>query len=200
MTEQTTQEQAPMTEQTDPLPAPGAPHAYVAVQRTYSECADRPEWDRCAVVIPEWDTATIDRARRSGQALLPIGPDGDTGTRWVTEEPAPSVEIEGRTALDDLLIGARIDALATDETVDVILAAGWRPPARVIETVEELDTLAEGVVVLDARQIVQEVDLVNEVGTYRACWWITPGSEFSRPSEAVALPAIVLHVPTEAGR
>lgn len=98
--------------QTPPLPAPGAPHAYVAVQRTHSPHADRPEWHHRAKVIPAWDADDLAYARRCGDTLLPIGPDGDTGTRWVTEEPdeatAPDetaalrarvAELEARTAV-----------------------------------------------------------------------------------------------------
>ena len=33
---------------------------------------------------------------------------------------------------------------------DAIVNAGWRPPARTVTTVEELDALAKGTVVLDA--------------------------------------------------
>ena len=35
------------------------------------------------------------------------------------------------------------------DAADTILAAGWRPPARVVGTVEELDALPENAIVLD---------------------------------------------------
>lgn len=73
----------------DPIPAEGAPHAYVAIRRTHSVNADRPEWDYSAYVIPEWDRERLDELRHFGFTLLPIGPDGDTGTKAITE-PAPA--------------------------------------------------------------------------------------------------------------
>lgn len=69
----------------DPLPAEGAPHAYAAVWRLNSPHADRPEWDqRKCLVVPEWDREHLDHLRSLGYALLPIGPDGDTGTRAIS--------------------------------------------------------------------------------------------------------------------
>lgn len=80
-----------------PMPAEGAPHAYVAVQRTHSVNADRPEWNDDATVIPAWDTERIEEHRRHAQhhdcTLLPIGPDGDTGTRAITEPAPPALEL-----------------------------------------------------------------------------------------------------------
>src|SRR5690606_26656120 len=73
-------------EPVDPIPADDAPHAYVAVKRTHSLHADRPEWDHTAVVIPEWDHEELAYRRRLGEDLIPIGPDGDTGTRAITGE------------------------------------------------------------------------------------------------------------------
>lgn len=74
-----------MTEQPTPLPAPGKPHAYIAVTRTHSPHADRPEWDRRAVVIPAWDDKELVYARQRGEELLPIAPDGESGTRHGVE-------------------------------------------------------------------------------------------------------------------
>lgn len=68
-----------------PMPAEGQPYAFVAVERTHSVHADRPEWDREAVVIPEWDREMLEYRRSQGDTLLPIGPDGDTGTRAIVE-------------------------------------------------------------------------------------------------------------------
>lgn len=85
----------------DPLPAPGSAHAYVAVQRTFSSHADRPEWGRDAIVIPEWDHKELEywRRDRKGFALLPIGPDGDTGTRAI--DPATAEQLADERALTD---------------------------------------------------------------------------------------------------
>lgn len=76
------------TDQNPPMPAPDAPHAYIAVQRTHSPYADRPEWAYDAAVIGAHETRELERFARDGWHLLPIGPDGDTGTRWIPETPA----------------------------------------------------------------------------------------------------------------
>lgn len=78
-----------------PIPAEGAPHAYVAVRRYHSLNADRPEWQAPAYVVPEHDHDELDLARRRGFSLLPIGPDGDTGTRAITapEPTKPALEM-----------------------------------------------------------------------------------------------------------
>lgn len=70
---------------TDPIPADDQPHAYVVVQRTHSVNADRPDWAAAAYVISEHDHDEIAFARARGRTLLPIGPDGDTGTRAIVE-------------------------------------------------------------------------------------------------------------------
>ena len=70
-----------------PIPAEGAPHAYVAVQR--NPAAEQPTWWQDAVVIPAQSTEEQHYYTRQGYELLPIGPDGDTGTRAITE-PAPA--------------------------------------------------------------------------------------------------------------
>lgn len=73
-----------------PMPAEGAPYAFVVVERTFSPYADRFECRRDAIVIPEWDHKELENWRnRPGYALIPIGPDGDTGTRAIVE-PAPA--------------------------------------------------------------------------------------------------------------
>lgn len=73
-----------------------------------------------------------------------------------------------------------------DATAAAILAAGWRPPARTITTVEEAEALPEGTVVLDS----EGAALAERVG---CLWWYTdpygPGS--------LALPATVLYEPKE---
>jgi hypothetical protein len=94
-----------------PMPAEGAPHAYVAVQRTHSVNADRPEWNDDATVIPAWDTERIEEHRRHAQhhdcTLLPIGPDGDTGTRAIVE-PRGFVELVDPDKLDLLPRGSAV--------------------------------------------------------------------------------------------
>ncbi|MGS2805360.1 hypothetical protein [Nocardia sp. MW-W600-9] len=75
-----------------PIPADDAPHAWVAVQRYHSVHADRPEWAAQAVVVPEWDHDSLAAFRRQGRHLLPIGPNGDTGTRAITTETSDLAE------------------------------------------------------------------------------------------------------------
>ncbi|WP_280201294.1 hypothetical protein [Nocardia cyriacigeorgica] len=105
-----TTEEITMTtpEPVDPIPADDAPHAYVAVRRTHSPNADRPEWQWDAGVIPVHDRAEIDLHRRRGYELIPIGPDGDTGTRAITK-PAPRM-VEGGLYRNPL--GAEIRLIA----------------------------------------------------------------------------------------
>ncbi|MFD4444888.1 hypothetical protein ACFWPK_34445 [Nocardia sp. NPDC058519] len=68
----------------DPIPADDQPHAYVAIKRTHSPYADRPEWAEDIHLIPAHQASEIAYWRtRPGYTLLAIGPDGDTGTRWM---------------------------------------------------------------------------------------------------------------------
>lgn len=87
---------APNETTADPIPADDAPHAYVAVLRTHSPYADRPEWAATSYVIPEHDHDELALARRRGYALLPIGSDGDAGTRAVIEPGPPPHVLEMR--------------------------------------------------------------------------------------------------------
>ncbi|MFC4373344.1 hypothetical protein ACFO5K_04445 [Nocardia halotolerans] len=102
---------------TDPIPADDQPHAYVLVERTHSPHADRPEWDRGAIVIPEWDHDELAHWRdyHDKYALIPIGPDGDTGTRAITEPRTVSTVEE----LDALPEGTVIRLRS------LLLQAGW---------------------------------------------------------------------------
>ncbi|WP_043654492.1 hypothetical protein [Nocardia thailandica] len=102
------------------IPAPDAPHAYVAVRRMHSVNADRPEWEYPAYVVPEWDRERIDELRHFGFALLPIGPDGDTGTRAVTE-PRKITDFGEFTHLPIGTVVAGTDTGTVFERVD----CGW---------------------------------------------------------------------------
>ena len=42
-----------------------------------------------------------------------------------------------------------LEFVSTGRLADAIIAAGWRPPARTVTTVEELDALAVGTVVME---------------------------------------------------
>lgn len=79
-----------------------------------------------------------------------------------------------------------ISALYETEVADAVLAAGWRPSARVIETAEELDALPDGTVIRDRYGRIGERDeeLCHELGTEVSGLW-----------ESVNLPAVVLWQP-----
>lgn len=190
-------------EQTPPLPAPGEPHAYIAVRRTHSPHADRPEWFHRAQVVPAWDEAAIAYALKCGETLLPIGPSGDTGTRWVPEQT--DTQTTERDQLAALLRdhGAPIpdEGYPADEydcCAQALLEAGVRLPARVIESAEELDTLPVGAVVRYGNWIEQQ----RGPGE-----WEAPGIEgFSSTATVFADAAAesaeitVLHIPTQEGQ
>lgn len=71
----------------------------------------------------------------------------------------------------------------TENVADAIIASGWRPPARVVTTVGELDALKSGTAVQDTRGFVWV-----RGGSY----W---GTVFSAPNHtavSIPLPATVL--------
>lgn len=71
--------------------AQAEPDAYIAVKRTYSPNADRPEWDWHAIVIPAGDEFAEDRDWRAerGFDLLPIV-GTETGTRPAAPQSDPA--------------------------------------------------------------------------------------------------------------
>ena len=75
---------------------------------------------------------------------------------------------------------------------DAILAAGWRPPARTVTTVEEVEALADMTVVLESglnwRFVSRKLD--NN-------YWLSDGIEDAFPSMGIGLPATVLYEPEE---
>ena len=73
---------------------------------------------------------------------------------------------------------------------DAIIAAGWRPPARTVTTVEELDALPKESVVRNA----ERTELCEKWHDNK--WW-EMGNEYSFNSDGVALPATVLYEPEE---
>ena len=83
---------------------------------------------------------------------------------------------------------------AYDGRADAILAAGYRKP-RTITTVEELDALPDGTIILS------EVGGCWEAGEWRGHgmnWWKEPGRREIAHSEDLALPATVLYTPEAA--
>jgi len=71
-----------------------------------------------------------------------------------------------------------------------ILAAGYRKP-RTITTMEELDALPDGVLILTEQggywESIKRMDGKN--------WWKEPGATFVSPSSDLTLPVTVLHEP-----
>lgn len=101
-----------------------------------------------------------------------------------------------RDRLVDLIEWAETDTYATSQPdgmarttilATAILDAGWRPPARTVTTVEELDALPEGTMIRDSEGTVAE----NWDGT----WHSTEGGCYGH--EILALPATVFYEPKE---
>jgi len=76
---------------------------------------------------------------------------------------------------------------AIERMANKILAAGFRPPARVVTTVEELDALPEGTVIRDREGTVAE--------SWDGVWHSSEGGCYGH--EILALPATVLYEPEE---
>ena len=72
-----------------------------------------------------------------------------------------------------------------------ILAAGWRPPARRIETSEELEELPELAAVRTRSGLVWQHTRTDE----DRLAWCLPGEHFDCPSSLVPLPGWVLWEP-----
>lgn len=133
--------------QTPPLPTPGAPHAYIAVRRTHSPHADRPEWHHRAKVIPAWDADDLAYARRCGDTLLPIGPDGDAGTRAIVEEFRPA-EVEPGLSVHGIIARATRTATTSikNDNGDSVYSRGNVAEAirLLVTAIRELDRLSDG--------------------------------------------------------
>lgn len=73
-----------------------------------------------------------------------------------------------------------------NEVAEAILNEGYREPARIITTVEELDALAENTVIRDAEHATMQ---------FIDCKWWSVANSLPWPADAVDLPATVLHEP-----
>ncbi len=89
--------------------------------------------------------------------------------------------------LGDLIVASieKSGGLDFNRLAERILAAGWRPPARVIETYEELNALLNGAVVRD------DYGTVFERCPGQGMWFMT-GDEMP---QGVALPVTLLWEP-----
>ena len=79
---------------------------------------------------------------------------------------------------------------------DHLLEQGWRPPARVIHTAEELDELPHRTIVCDRFGIAAQLDIVTsgDPGLPERWWSNTYGAY---PTGDVDLPATVIYEPKE---
>lgn len=182
-----------------PIPAEGAPHAYVAVCR--NPAAKHAAWWQDAVVIPAQSTEEQHYYTRQGYELLPIGPDGDTGTRAITDQDARITALhaavagitEDRDALRNELFVAETK-LRRPTVAD--LPEGWRPPARKIATVDEMDTLPfRSLVRVQAHS---GYDVVWRATKSRGWWWCADTDEGAYAEELLKIGAVtVLWTPAE---
>lgn len=121
-----------------------------------------------------------------------------------------------RETLSDEILNCRYAGMSANETADAILAAGWRPPAQVIESVAELDAVqsvqslvddercghvASAVVIRDADGDVYTRDVDNVLDEIRegrhAGWWQNGTGRDDIDSSRLSYPVTVLWSPTE---
>lgn len=90
------------------------------------------------------------------------------------------------------------DPPSTDEIVDAVLAAGWRPPARTITSADELDALPVGTVLVEGGHATPDEVVFGGLMTMPGVFhrfpdgWHVVAGHGARP---VPLPAIVLWEP-----
>ncbi|WP_280201293.1 hypothetical protein [Nocardia cyriacigeorgica] len=93
-----------------------------------------------------------------------------------------------------------VETLASpSETADYLIERGWRPPARVIETAEELDALPNGTIIRDA-----DGDVFEASADGRVFWATLPDSgwhtDHGFAADELTLPAVVLWEPEQEAR
>jgi len=107
--------------------------------------------------------------------------------------------MSARDDLADLLVGADDTSWEMDLDCPVtnwwglaaaVIAAGWRPPARRIETVEELDALPDMAIIRDCLGNVLEAAVHDQDGLIE--WWATGSDDDDYP---VTFPAWVVWEP-----
>ena len=81
---------------------------------------------------------------------------------------------------------AQVIAAAADK----IIRAGWRPPARTVTTVEELDALPVGSIVRDDERAALDEKWDDDM-------WAEVGYEYTFSSSSIHTPATVLWEPEE---
>lgn len=122
--------------------------------------------------------------------------------REPTTQPESALGLAILSVLEDGL-GMPTDLkISTDSLAAVlretVVSLGWRPPAQVIETPEDLDTLPNETVILDANE---EFHCLNPYGVDRdRVWfpaWLSGNASATDFGQAPKLPAVVVSSPTE---
>ena len=90
----------------------------------------------------------------------------------------------------DTLNGQYGDFCMPDDAADAILEAGWRPPARTVTTVEELDALPVGSIVRDVERAALDEKWDDNM-------WAEVAYEYTFSSSSIHTPATVLWEPEE---
>ena len=90
----------------------------------------------------------------------------------------------------DTLNGQYGDFNMPDDAAEAILDAGWRPPARTVTTVEELDALPVGSIVRDVERSALDEKWDDNM-------WAEVAYEYTFSSSIIHTPAIVLYEPEE---
>ena len=90
----------------------------------------------------------------------------------------------------DTLNGQYGDFTMPDDAADEIIRAGWRPPARTVTTVEELDALPVGSIVRDVERAALDEKWDDNM-------WAEVAYEYTFSSSLIHTPAIVLYEPGE---
>ena len=91
----------------------------------------------------------------------------------------------------DTLNGQYGDFTMPDDAADKIIRAGWRPPARTVTTVEQLDALPVGSIVRDDERAALDEKWDDNL-------WAEVGYEYTFSSSSIHTPATVLWEPDEA--
>ena len=91
----------------------------------------------------------------------------------------------------DTLNGQYGDFTMPDDAADKIIRAGWRPPARTVTTVEELDALPVGSIVRDVERSALDEKWDDNM-------WAEVAYESTFSSSSIRTPATVLWEPEEA--
>ena len=90
----------------------------------------------------------------------------------------------------DTLNGRYGDFNMPDDAAEAILAAGWRPTARVVTTVEELDALPVGSIVRDVERAALDEKWDDNT-------WAEVAYEYTFSSSSIHTPATVIYEPKE---